>query len=120
VFDLQALNNFLRALVVLIIGMLLLARFSQAGDAASQLPDPTQPARYQGEGQVESYRLESILKSAERRVAIINGKVLSVGDSIGDAKLRSISANAVTLQFPNKKIQLKLRENAVIKEVSAR
>jgi MSHA biogenesis protein MshK len=119
VFDLQVLNNFLRAFVILIIGMLLLARFSQA-EGVSNLPDPTQPARYQGKSQADSYRLESILKSPNRRVAIINGKALAVGDSIGDAKLRSIMNNAVTLQFPNKTIQLKLRENAVIKEVSAR
>lgn len=72
--------------------------------AQSALPDPTRPAGAvpgagtELEGGTQSLRLESVLISSTRRLAIINGEPYKVGQMVGEAKLMKISGNEVVLR----------------------
>lgn len=71
---------------------------------AAPLEDPTRPLGFMGkEGESKAdqapvWIVTSILISGERRIAIVNGQAASQGDMVGDAKVVSISATAVTLR----------------------
>lgn len=87
---------------------LLFSAFSSSGVAFSQggLPDPTRPpspsvfnARAGGVESVPAgHRLESILISSRRRVAVIDGKTVALGADVAGAKVTSISEAGVTLR----------------------
>jgi len=75
--------------------------------AAQALRDPTRPAFFSGrpgEGGIVSrgrdadWVLQSVLLSPERRYAIINGKILSLGESVAGAELVAIREGEVTLR----------------------
>lgn len=75
--------------------------------AAQALRDPTRPAFFSartGEGGIVSrgrnaeWVLQSVLLSPERRYAIINGQVLSLGGSVAGAELVAIREGEVTLR----------------------
>ena len=75
--------------------------------AAQALRDPTRPAVFfgrTGEGGIVSrgrdaeWVLQSVLLSPERRYAIINGKILSLGESVAGAELVAIREGEVTLR----------------------
>ncbi|HKQ26470.1 MAG TPA: hypothetical protein VJT81_18645 [Burkholderiales bacterium] len=74
--------------------------------AAQALRDPTRPPVIfgrTGEGGIVSRRdaewvLQSVLLSPERRYAIINGEVLSLGGSVAGAELIAIREGEVTLR----------------------
>lgn len=75
---------------------------------AQGLPDPTRPPPAfidpgaAGEGAAEdagdSMSLQSILVSKRRRQAVIGGKVVKVGDMIGQAKVVRIAEDGVVLR----------------------
>lgn len=76
-----------------------------AGSAAAQqaLPDPTRPAVGASQpGAAEESpggpQLQSILISPKRKLAVINGQTLHVGDSFGNAVVVKISAQEVVLK----------------------
>ncbi len=68
------------------------------------LSDPTKPSDFVGGsdvGKVEklgTLRLEAIIISDARRVAIINQKILVVGDTVGSKTLIAIDNNQVVLR----------------------
>jgi len=75
--------------------------------AAQALRDPTRPAFFSGrpgEGGIVSrgrdadWVLQSVLLSPERRYAIINGEVLTLGGSVAGAELVAIREGEVTLR----------------------
>jgi MSHA biogenesis protein MshK len=75
--------------------------------AAQALRDPTRPAIFPGrtgEGGIVSrgrdaeWVLQSVLLSPERRYAIINGEVLTLGGSVAGAELVAIREGEVTLR----------------------
>jgi MSHA biogenesis protein MshK len=74
-----------------------------AGAALAQpLADPTRPPM-QGpaelrQSEAPSTRLQSVLISAGRNTAVIDGRAVRVGDRVGDAVLVSIEPSEVTLQ----------------------
>ena len=77
------------------------------------VPDPTAPmdmATYRklGSEQQGGWILNSTLVSPQRRVAIINGKALTLGDWVGDAQIISIEASQVQLATARKHITLRL------------
>ena len=113
-------TNYWQAATAIAVGLLLLSQVSKANDKEPSLADPTRPAQFRGMDSAENYRLESILNSRQRRVAIINGKVLAIGDTLGDARLQSIGVDSVGLQVGAKIISLKLSRQTVKKEVSTR
>jgi MSHA biogenesis protein MshK len=77
------------------------------------LRDPTRPLGYYGNGKVAAQKLQlnSILISADRKLAIINGQTLRENDVIkgsADIRIARIEANNVLLIQGDKRWQLSL------------
>ena len=89
----------------------------------AQSADPTKPLGFVGSGQVvaaaeqETLQLTSILISAERKIAIINGQVLKESQVVKGfgATVKKIDANGVTLQQNGKVWRVALNSTAVRK-----
>jgi MSHA biogenesis protein MshK len=72
---------------------------------------PTDPAAYFGQGQkvvATTWALQSILSSADRRVAIINGTRVQEGDRIGTARVVRIQPSRVVLNTAGRTLTLQL------------
>jgi hypothetical protein len=84
---------------------------------AMAVNDPTRPANYAGStsSAKRSLKLESILYSTDRRVAVISGKVLAEGDSIENKIVTAITKDAVTLTSNGKALILKLQHTSIRK-----
>lgn len=83
--------------LILMIGLCLMLTMQIA---LGQLNDPTRPANYlgtDGGGGRHYMTVSAILTSAKRKMAIVNGQSLQIGDTIGNAKLVAIGENS--LQF---------------------
>lgn len=84
----------------------LLALALLAGSAAADalprpLSDPTRPPSMSpetGEAQPQETRLQSILISPGRKLAVIDGKTVPLGGRVGDATLVAIGVAEVTLR----------------------
>lgn len=78
------------------------------------LKDPTQPQNYllpvdlkssqisQNEKNSTSLKLSAIFVGKNKRIAIINGKVLHEGDSFGKCKIKNIHESRVLVVLPGK------------------
>jgi MSHA biogenesis protein MshK len=73
---------------------------ADADAPARDLRDPTRPpsaeAAEEG-GTPASIRLQSVLISGRRKIAVINGETVSLGGKVGDATLVGVEATDVTL-----------------------
>jgi MSHA biogenesis protein MshK len=91
---------------------------SAVGQAAAQaLSDPMRPANVlEGAAEVRASAagpvLQSVLISRERKVAVINGKAMKIGDRMGEATLVSIEVAEVILESRGTLQVLKLYPNA--------
>jgi MSHA biogenesis protein MshK len=68
---------------------------------AASFPDPTRPATFTpGAAPVPTGRprLESVLIAPDRRIAVISGQRVQLGDRIGGAQVVSITESAVVLR----------------------
>ena len=86
----QALNN--RYLATLLLSM------TAKAAVAERLVDPTQPAhtRPANNGDtLSAVRVEAILQNGERRLAIINGKVVRAGDRVGSIQILEVTNDGV-------------------------
>jgi MSHA biogenesis protein MshK len=86
----QALNN--RYLATLLLSM------TAKATMADRLVDPTQPAHARAANTGETLaavRLEAILQSGERRLAIVNGKVVRAGDRLGAIQILEVNSDSV-------------------------
>ncbi|WP_085757709.1 hypothetical protein [Oceanicoccus sagamiensis] len=84
---------------------------------AWSLEDPTRPSSYRSVGKKqEGLRLESILFSETRKVAVINGNVLSEGDAMGGTKVIRISKNSVMVSDNGKSVTLELSRTDIRQE----
>lgn len=108
-------------LEILAIGMILNTALADS-DIPDYLPDPTRPsiakaAKVQEKATVseKTYSLQSIIMSAGKRAAVINGEYVKEGSLIGKALVREISAQAVTLEYGGRRAVLKLFKNQGIK-----
>ncbi len=100
-------------LALLLLGALL----CPAPAAGESLPDPTRPSspevreqertRTQQERE-PSWQLSSVIYSPQRRVAVINGEVKKVGDSVAGAKVTSIRPDSVVLIYRGQQITIGL------------
>ena len=98
-----------RALVAIVL-------FACAGAAAAQaatLSDPTRPPSMKADAAGESAaptgpRLQSVLISPARRIAVISGKAVTLGDKYGDATIDSITEGAVLLRYADRRETLRL------------
>jgi MSHA biogenesis protein MshK len=79
---------------------------------AQALPDPTRPANQSdwnsGMTATSGPVLQSVLISPQRKIAIISGQAVSVGEKFGGATLIRISEGSVVLRSDNKLQTLKL------------
>jgi hypothetical protein len=86
----QALNN--RYLATLLLSM------TAQAVGADRLVDPTQPAHARAASASEimpAVRVEAILQSGERRLAIVNGKVVRAGDRLGSIQILEVNTEGV-------------------------
>ena len=75
--------------------------------------DPTRPASLAGgnagaEISQQKWKLTSTLIGPQRRVAIINDRIVQIGQKIDGAELVAVDADSVLIRYSGKKIQLKL------------
>lgn len=83
-------------------------------------PDPTRPPtpdeirawRGQAGDQPATWRLESILISEQRRVAVINGQTVSTGDQVDGAVVTAIAAGSVRLAARGEIVELTMDRQA--------
>lgn len=105
---------FRRQLTVLIISGLLVMLMPADRASAASLPDPTRPPQRfiapvaSGSVEPKSWQLGSILIAPQRRVAVINGRPMSVGDRVSGAKVVAIESNQVRLRRGSKEFVLDL------------
>lgn len=80
----------------------LLCALAANGAGAAPFADPTRPpsaSASAGKDEVSSGpRLESILLSPGRRLAVIDGREYRAGDAIGDGRIVSIAPTGVAIQ----------------------
>ena len=73
---------------------------------AEELRDPTKPPQPRQSTQqpaaISRYSLDSILVSDSRRIAVINGVSLAVGERVGNATVRRIARDRVLLEISGK------------------
>lgn len=94
----------------IIAGLALLLVIAPVGFA---LQDPTQPEQYRPARQGAALKLESILFSPDRRVAVINGKALVEGERLGNARVITIGKDSVRVQQGGKIVNLKLKRPTI-------
>jgi hypothetical protein len=66
--------------------------------AADRLIDPTRPPQAPSRSSDRSYegvRVEAVLRSAERDLAIVNGKIVRAGDRVAGVQIEAILADGV-------------------------
>ncbi len=82
---------------------------------AQQLPDPTERTSMTGPRGASAgstnWVLQSTLISDDRRIAVINGEALMVGDRINGARVLEIDTYAVRIRTANGTLELKLTDN---------
>ncbi len=89
---------------------------------ASELKDPTRPPaeqlRQQGPAVGEiSYRLESVLAGADRKLAIINGKRVAEGGRIDGARVLRIEPGSVLISSQGEQRRLVIKSPQVKKRL---
>jgi MSHA biogenesis protein MshK len=91
------------------------AATARAADPFAGLPDPTRPSYAQGEGgadgvstAVHGLTLQSILIGPQRRLAVINGQRVAIGERVGDATVAAIRADAVVVRRAGGELTLRL------------
>lgn len=94
--------------------MLMLATLACTGVHAAPFADPTQPpgaisgGADSAAGAAEGPRLQSVLISPNRRVAVIGGQTVPLGGMYGDARVVRITEGEVVLQTAQERRTLKL------------
>ncbi len=84
--------------------------------ATLKLPDPTKPGSFTppltgaAEMQEKQFKLQSVLISSQRRVAVINDRSVQVGDRINGATVQQIEKNRVVLDKRGRRFDLGLDE----------
>ncbi len=89
---------------MMLVGALALA--AQAADMGD-LPDPTRPHGASAGGRSAS-GVQSILISPQRKVAVVNGREVTVGDRVGDAVVVDIRPYEVILNRNGRESRLRL------------
>lgn len=92
--------------------------FSSIGYA--EYRDPTEPASYAASKSkfkpseaITDFMLDAIFVSEDKAVAVVNNQIVKIGDSIGDAKIKSIDLEKVILVTERGEIVLHLLTESV-------
>ena len=90
--------------------MLVLALAAASSAFAQALSDPTRPPSFSPSENTrnEASRLQSVLISPERKLAVIDGRTVTLGERVGDAKVVAIAPAQVILQRGGEYQTLKL------------
>ena len=83
---------------------------------AASLPDPTRPpARSNEPKQVQdvhpaapNWTVDSILISGSRRLAIVNGRVTRVGETVSGARIAAITPREVLLEYQGREFRVRI------------
>ncbi|MGH8686101.1 MAG: MSHA biogenesis protein MshK [Burkholderiales bacterium] len=96
-------------LVVIVLGFACAARAQPAPLVDPTRPPIVEPERPADAGQKPAGpRLQSVLISPSRRVAVIDGNAVAVGEKFGEATVTAISEGAVVLRYADRKETLHL------------
>jgi len=99
--------------LTLLITLLSLHTFAQTNLAH----DPTKPAllinTVAGKSDISEYKLQSIVIGKTRRLALINDKLVSTGDTVGSAKVVAIDRNSVILSESGRKLTIYLFQRGI-------
>lgn len=91
--------------------VVLLAAVTPANSA--ELRDPTRPTfvgqAADNDGPVAAISVTAVFISGERRIAVVNGQRLRVGQSVGGAVVRAINPNNVTFERDGRSFSVSLR-----------
>lgn len=89
---------------------LALLAVSATGHASEALRDPTRPytARQAHAASAPRYKVNAIIVSDERRIAIINGKRIGVGGRVNGATVVSIAKRELILEVNGQELTLRL------------
>jgi len=97
------------ALVCLFMAVLVITGNHGLWAGSESLPDPTEPpGGYEESVQPKyeetkpSWKVESILHSGNRRLAVINGQIIHVGQSVSGGTVTAITETGVTIQYRGK------------------
>lgn len=82
---------------------------------AEVLPDPTRPAAFQTTAVIQElpaelidWKVTAIRISEQDRSAIVNGRIVRTGESIGTARILEIQPTQVVLEYDNRKVAVRL------------
>ena len=102
-----------------------LCLLSGPAQAATTLPDPTRPADYlvtpafveveELPGELVDWSVTAIRISSKDRSAIVNGRLVRVGDEIGPARVLEINPVSIVLDYDNKHVNVKLFSDRIKK-----
>lgn len=96
------------------LGVLLVFALLSAPPVAVALQDPTRPLQMPDRPQASQaggLRLESVLISEQRRLAVINGQTLRENDSIGAGRVVRILPGVVEIRQEDKILRLEMHSN---------
>lgn len=94
--------------------LLVLLKAGGSALAEDSFRDPTRPysaPEYSGVVQ-PNFEVHAIFFSDKRSVAIVNGKRVTVGNDLNDAKVLAITRNSVTLDLDGEQVVLTVRGRA--------
>lgn len=101
-----------------LISLIVLFLASASGANAQEL-DPTKPftkVALDKDSVQENFKLYSVIISGRSKKAMINDKVLSIGDTLGEFKVTNILKNSVILTSSSETIELALFANGLVKK----
>jgi len=84
---------------------------ARAADVFDSLPDPTRPASASGESApsvVQGLVLQSVLIAPQRRLAVINGRTLAIGERFDGVTVIDIQPHEVVLKRASGELTLRL------------
>lgn len=81
--------------------------------------DPTKPLSISNSAGIENIKkglvLETIIYSSKNKSAIISGKLMKVGDFIGEHELITVNSSSVILRSDDERLKLSMFSNVVTK-----
>lgn len=82
---------------------------------AVKLSDPTRPLQETVPTQrvLPALKLNSVLISEQRRLAVINGQTVAEGEQVGGAKVLRISSDRVLLQRAGQPVEIRLHSSVI-------
>jgi len=86
--------------------------------------DPTQPDSWQQtisvggeEDRATQFEVSSVLSGSHRQSAVVNGRRVKVGDTVGGAEVLQISTTGVSLQVDDEQRFISVSDNTQLKRI---